>query len=63
MDTVQAPTREEKRDAFEKFGKGWDDFMNDRPRNPPAGWGFRERDLYFRGHAAAERFRSGAEER
>ena len=61
---MPGPRSRANEEAFERFYLGWDDFMQDRPRNPPAGWTLRERDLYFRGHsaahAAAERFRAGA---
>ena len=61
---MRAPVlaHDDKRRDFERYGRGWDDFMQARARNPPTGWSLRERDLYFKGFGAArdaaERFRN-----
>ena len=48
------PSRDEKRQAFEKFYQGWRDCMEDRPRFAPPTWPEADRQWYHRGYKKAQ---------
>ncbi len=48
------PSRDEKRHAFEKFYKGWRDYMEGRPMFAPPGWPEADRQWYHQGFEKAQ---------
>ena len=55
------PSRDEKRHAFEKFYKGWRDYMEGRPMFAPPNWEEAARRCYHSGYEKAQTERPAKE--